>query len=117
MPARTPSLDTLGMLIKEKRGELGVRAAAKEVGISPATLSRVENGHLPDLENFRLICKWIEVDPNQILGFKAVSESDKNHAIASVHFKKKKTTSPETAEALAQMILHAQRAIAAEDGL
>ena len=117
MAKRTPNLDTLGILILEKRGEMGVRAAAKEIGISPATLSRVENGHLPDLENFRLICKWINVDPNQILGFTSVPESADTQAIARVHFKKKKTTSPETAEALAQMIIHAQRALAAEDGL
>ena len=117
MPKRTPSLDTLGALILDKRGEVGVRAAAKEIGISPATLSRVENGHLPDLENFRLICKWIEVDPNQILGFKSVAKAEDAQAIASVHFKKKDTTSPETAEALAQLIIHAQRALAAEDGM
>jgi DNA-binding Xre family transcriptional regulator len=109
-----PSLDTLGQLIVQKRGSVGVRAAAKEIGISSATLSRVENGHLPDLQNFRLICKWLGVDPNQILGF--ASSKDSGDAIrASVHFRKEKTTSPETATALAKMILHVQRALAAQD--
>ena len=115
MAQTKPSLDTLGKLIVEKRGDVGVRAAAKEIGISSATLSRVENGHLPDLQNFRAICSWLEIDPNQILGFKAVEQAESDHLVASVHFKKKTTTAPETAEALAEMILRAQRALLAED--
>lgn len=109
-----PSLETLGQLIVEKRGALGVRAAAKEIGVSPATLSRVENGNLPDLQNFRLICQWLGIEPNQILGFASSSSRD-DEIRASVHFRKEKTTSPETAAALAKMILHVQRALAAQD--
>lgn len=110
-----PSLDTLGQLIVEKRGGQGVRAAAKEIGISAATLSRVENGHLPDLQNFQLICQWLDIDPNKILGFASPGKSRDREIRASVHFRKEKTTSPETAAALAKMILHVQRAIAAQD--
>lgn len=109
-----PSLETLGQLIAEKRGETGVRAAAREIGISPATLSRVENGHLPDLENFRRICKWLGIDPNRILGFSSSQDPARSDIRASVHFRKQKTTSPETAAALANLILHVQRALAAQ---
>ncbi|HZD52428.1 MAG TPA: helix-turn-helix transcriptional regulator [Woeseiaceae bacterium] len=115
MARRKPSLDTLGQLIVEKRGTTGVRAAAREIGISPATLSRVENGYLPDLQNFRLICQWLGIDPNRILGFPSPGESRDERIRASVHFRKEKTTSPETAAALARMILHVQRALAAQD--
>lgn len=110
-----PSLETLGQLIVEKRGSMGVRAAAKEIGISAATLSRVENGHLPDLQNFRLVCQWLGIDPNQILGFVSSRGPGEHQIRASVHFRKEKTTSPETAAALAKMILHVQRALAAQD--
>ena len=110
-----PSLENLGRLIAEKRGQTGIRAAAVEIGISPATLSRVENGHLPDLENFRLICKWLGIDPNRILGFASSSRSGTSEVRASVHFRKRKTTSPQTAAALARLILHAQRALAAQE--
>ena len=58
MPTST-TLESLGSLISEKRGKVGVRATAAEIGISPATLSRIENGHLPDLANFRKICQWL----------------------------------------------------------
>ena len=42
-------LSELKTLVLEKRGASGVRAAAAEVGISPATFSRIENGHMHDL--------------------------------------------------------------------
>ena len=115
MPKRKSSVDTLGELILKKRGETGLRAAAREIGISAATLSRVENGHLPDLENFRLICRWLDVDPGRILGFPSPKDARHEEIRASVHFRKEKTTSPETAAALAKMILHVQRALAAQE--
>ena len=109
-----PSLDTLGQLVADKRGRHGVRATAAKIGISPATLSRVENGHLPDLENFQKICRWLKVDPSAVLGFDADSGS---RPIASVHFRKQQTMELETASALADMILAAQRALIARDEL
>src|SRR6266568_6420988 len=49
MPRLT--LQALGLKLIEKRGDRGVREVAKALGTSPATLSRVERGHLPDLES------------------------------------------------------------------
>ncbi len=109
-----PSLNTLGQLIANKRGRHGIRATAEKVGISPATLSRVENGHLPDLKNFQKICRWLKVDPSTVLGFDAHSSS---RPVAAVHFRKKQTMQLETAHALAEMILAAQRALVARDEL
>ncbi len=109
-----PSLETLGQLVTDRRGSYGVRAIAAEIGISPATLSRVENGHLPDLENFRKICRWLKIDPSIILGFDADTVS---RPIAAVHFRKRQTMELETAAALADMILAAQRALIARDNL
>ena len=109
-----PSLDTLGQLVTEKRGPYGIRATAAKIGISPATLSRVENGRLPDLENFRRICRWLKVDPSVVLGLDA---NIGNRPIAAVHFRKKQTMKLETATALADMILAAQRALIAQDEL
>ena len=100
------SLENFGTLVANKRGSLGVRAAARNIGISPSTLCRVESGQLPDLENFGKICHWLQVEPSSILGFEA---DDTNQSVATVHFRKKSTMELETAEALAQMILAAQR--------
>lgn len=38
--------------------KLGIRAMAKEVGISPATLSRIENGAEPDMKTSRSILRY-----------------------------------------------------------
>ncbi len=98
------TLENLGRLIQEKRGDRGIRAVAKEIGISHATLSRVERGHLPDLENYQKICKWLGVEMAAMTAGKAHGAGD----IPQVHFRKKPTVSPQTAQALAQMILAAQ---------
>ena len=109
-----PSLESLGTLVLDKRGKIGIRATAANVGVSPATLSRVENGHLPDLENFQKICRWLNVDPSILLGFDAEAN---DRPVAAVHFRKKQTMALETASALADMILAAQRAIIAREEL
>ena len=62
------TLESLGRLIAQKRGDRGIRAVAKEIGVSPSTLSRVENGHLPDLENYWKICRWLGLDPASVVG-------------------------------------------------
>jgi transcriptional regulator with XRE-family HTH domain len=52
----------LAGMLKAKRGSTGLRNTAAEIGdISSATLSRIEQGKLPDVETFIKICKWLEV--------------------------------------------------------
>ena len=102
------NIEKFGKMIVQRRGTLGVRAAAKDIGISPATLSRVENGNVPDLATFAAICRWLEEDPSQFLGMQA---SQSNRESVTVHLRKDKTTSVDTAEALGSMILSVQRAL------
>lgn len=104
------TLENLGQQLREKRGERGIREVAKEIGISHSTLSRVERGHLPDLENYQRICNWlgIEIAPLQAM----VNPGDVKQL--SVHFKKEQTLHSETAQALAEMILKAQDLLVAE---
>jgi transcriptional regulator with XRE-family HTH domain len=99
-------LEDLGRLILEKRNKLGlgIRGAAREVGISHATLARVEKGFLPDLENYEKIRQWLgNAEPD------LRAKSRKLNA-PQVHFRREKTATPETAAALARMILAAQAA-------
>jgi len=109
-----PTLKNLGTFVAEKRGKLGIRVTAAKIGLSAATLSRVENGHLPDLENFQKICRWLKVDPSSILGFDTEAT---DRPVAAVHFRKKQTMKLETATALADLILAAQRALIAREEL
>jgi len=70
-------------MIKTKRGKKGLRDTATEIGnVSSATLSRVEQGNLPDVETFIRLCKWLEVSTdifvsNGVTGITEVSEKDK----------------------------------------
>ncbi len=63
-------LDTqrLAGLLKEKRGERSLREVALEIGeVSPATLSRIENGKMLDVETFLQVCDWLGVTPQQFI--------------------------------------------------
>jgi transcriptional regulator with XRE-family HTH domain len=88
-------------MVQEKRGARGVREVAREIGISHATLSRVERGFHPDLENYQKITRWLGIEEEPHL--------KKTDASApQVHFRRDKTVSPQTALSLANMILAAQ---------
>lgn len=102
------NIEIIGRKLEKARGARGVRAVALEIGVSAATLSRVERGYMPDLETFGKICRWLKIDPAEVLGVKDVVS--KRPAVA-VHFRKDQALQPTTAEALAQMILAAQRAM------
>ena len=101
-------IEELGRLMLQKRGSRGIRAAAAEAEISPATMSRVENGNVPDLATFAKICRWLGVDPATFLGVDAPAPTAPRPAV--VHFRKKKTVSVDTAQSLAELILAAQKA-------
>ena len=101
-------LRNLGRQITAKRGKRGVRGVAQEIGISAATLSRVERGYLPDLETFRKICAWMEVDPGSVLGVNPPKRPGPPRF--ALHFRKDRELEPEVAQALAKAILAAQRA-------
>jgi transcriptional regulator with XRE-family HTH domain len=109
------SIEDLGRLLTVKRGSRGVRAAALDADVSSATFSRVENGHMPDLATFAKLCKWLDRDPREFLGIEIDAETAEHPA--AVHFKKKKTVTMETAKALGELILAAQRALRAREDL
>ena len=104
----TLSLQALGRKLTDQRGHRGIREVAQEIGISPATLSRVERGYLPDLETFAKICRWLSIDPGEVLGIKAIPAESSSSL--QVHFRRDFSISTETAQALANLILAADRA-------
>jgi transcriptional regulator with XRE-family HTH domain len=108
------TLQTLGIKLLEKRAERGIREVAAEIGISAATLSRVERGHLPDLTTFNKVCDWLGIDPGEVLKAKA-HRANADLPAAAVHFRKDDAISEKTAQALAQLILTAQRALVASE--
>lgn len=107
MPRLT--LHALGLKLIEKRGDRGVRAVAREIGTSPATLSRVERGHLPDLETFGKICRWLSIDAGEVLGTR--QENARPVVSAHTHFRKDQAVDPTTAAALGDLIIRAHEAL------
>jgi len=97
-------LEELGGLIRQKRGSMGIRAAAAEIGISPTTLSRIENGHIPDVQTLEKACRWVGRDPAQFTGIGGLQ----------IAFKKKGAIQPATAKSLAKLIELASQRFAAE---
>ena len=108
-------LAQIGALVRERRGARGVRHAAKEVGISAATLSRIENGKQPDLGTFEKLCRWLEISPSEFLDADrtgtAASEPT-SPMIATAHLRAKRQITPELAQALGEMIVRAQYMLA-----
>lgn len=67
----------LAKLVRLKRGSTGLRDTAEEIGnISPATLSRVENGNLPDMLTFIALCNWLDIHPGELF----LSDDQSSHS-------------------------------------
>lgn len=60
------TLDNLGKVLKKWRSKRGLREVARDMGVSAATLSRIEMGRRPSLETFSKICKWLCVNSGEI---------------------------------------------------
>ena len=78
---------------------MGVRAAAKEIGISPTTLTRIEKGHVPDVGTLNKLGEWLGEEPSKFTGIGDLQ----------IAFKYKKAVPPKTARALADLITQAAR--------
>lgn len=97
-------IDDLAGLVQKKKGSMGVRAAAAEIGISPTTLSRIERGHLPDMGTLDKICSWLGEDMAKFTGIGGLQ----------IAFKKNQTLSPATSKSLAKLIENASKKFAAK---
>lgn len=112
------SLTSLGTTLKERRKGRGIREVAAEMEISSATLSRIENGKIPDLKTFSKICNWLKMDPSEILGCTGFVETEKSpkHNTVLVHMRADKDLDKETLQAMTEMILRARGMIAERMG-
>ncbi len=97
-------IDELAQLVLRTRGSMGIRAAAKEIGVSPTTLSRIERGHVPDLRTLDKVCEWIGVDPAKFTGIGGLQ----------IAFKKKTAIRQDTSKSLAKLIELASEQFARE---
>ena len=87
-------IEKLAPLLLQRRGNMGIRAAAAEIGISPTTLSRVEKGNIPDVGTLEKICTWLGEESAKFTGIGGLQ----------IAFKNKKSVPPKTAKSLAKLI-------------
>jgi transcriptional regulator with XRE-family HTH domain len=103
----------LGAMLRDRRGGRGIREVAKEIGISAATLTRVEGGRLPDIATFQKICSWLKVNPGEILDIPTPNSPTPTDTLIVAFHPRADQTLPETAAAdLAQLIVVAHRELA-----
>ena len=62
--------ETFSKQIKTKRVielSTGLREVSKKTNISPATLSRIENQYVPDMDTLFKACQWLKVNPSEFI--------------------------------------------------
>lgn len=113
----SPSIDfqKFSAMLKTKRAGRGLRVAAHEIGgVSASTLSRIEQGNIPDLDTFMRICAWLGVSADAFRPQKNSSgKSAASPAAAEVieaHLRADRTLPPDAIDALSQMIRFAYKA-------
>jgi transcriptional regulator with XRE-family HTH domain len=60
-------IEMLADLVRSKRGHYGLRKVSPLIGISPSTVSRIENNVIPDMATFLAICDWLEIEPSEFI--------------------------------------------------
>lgn len=105
-------IQELARSVRAKRGNRGLRSVAKEITetigeVSASTLSRVEQGKVPDLDTFIRLCKWLGLSTNDfaILQVDLNSQVEgKTQDVVAAHLRADRTLAPKTVEALVTMI-------------
>ena len=98
--------EKLASMIKSKREDRGLRAVAQEIGgVSASTLSRIEQGNVPDVETFLKICSWLDTSTDEFI----VEPSTQNKEVSTKeiilsHLRADRTLPAKTINALAEMI-------------
>ena len=103
--AETLRVQDLAKLLRDRRATrgLGLRAAAKEARVSFNTLARVEKGHVPDIETFSRIARWVGRSPADFLQQESVT-SDSTPDVIEVHLRGDPGLSSDSAKVIADMV-------------
>lgn len=97
--------DLLAGMIKEKRGDKGLRETAIEIGnVSPATISRIEKGKIPDVDTFIRICKWLETSTDTFIINSISNKESSNKDRIVAHLRAEKELEKSTISMLLKMI-------------
>lgn len=101
----TLNTELLANMVKNKRGKLGLRAVADQIeGVSFTTLSRIEQGKIPDVDTFIRVCKWLEVPTDTFILNKTKVKTPSSRDQVVAHLRGERELSRDTVNMLIQMI-------------
>lgn len=101
----TLNTDLLANMLKSKRGDRGLRAIAEEIdGVSFTTLSRIEQGKVPDVDTFIRICKWLNESTETFILNKSKKQTPSSKEQIVAHLRADRELNKETANMLIKMI-------------
>jgi len=108
--------DKLAAMVKSKRASRGLRAVAQEIGeVSASTLSRIEQGSVPDVNTFLQLCKWLNVPTDTFTTTDEAVTASESAAAGSdkivAHLRADRVLPKATAQALIEMIQLAYRQV------
>jgi transcriptional regulator with XRE-family HTH domain len=110
---------SLARRIRERRLSAGngIREAAEEADVSPATLSRLERGdYVPGRENLLKIAAWLGVTVDELTetghAAKHEGEPESTPEAVALHLRADKKLTPEDAAVLEQVFRSAYNALA-----
>ncbi|SKB64052.1 helix-turn-helix domain-containing protein [Daejeonella lutea] len=101
----TLNTELLASMLKSKRGKKGLRAVSDEIGdVSAPTLSRIEQGKIPDVDTFIKICKWLDVSTDTFIASDSRANPLSNHQHVVAHLRADRELPPDTLNMLVTMI-------------
>ncbi len=96
----TLNISLLSDMVKTRRGAKGLRDTAKEIGeISASTLSRIEQGKVPDVDTFMKLCDWLQVSADTFF-----NNTSQKAVQVNAHLRAEKELPPNTVNALIKLI-------------
>jgi transcriptional regulator with XRE-family HTH domain len=117
-------LEKLAAHLRTKRGDRGLRAIAEAIeGVSASTLSRIEQGAVPDLPTFIRICAWLGTSPEEFVdagcGLKRKTSTGSDLPVPEAieaQLRRDKVLTNTTVDAISEMVRVAYRAAGADRG-
>ena len=101
----TLNTELLAGMLKSKRGDKGLRSLAEEIGnVSAATLSRIEQGKIPDVDTFIKLCKWLNVPSDSFIINESKKKPISNKEQVVAHLRAERVLTRDTVNMLIKMI-------------
>jgi transcriptional regulator with XRE-family HTH domain len=100
--------------VQRQSKNLSWRQLAKEVGISPSTLTRMAQGKRPDVDSFAGLVRWLGIPADQFLrsvGSSSTKKTPEPLAMISTYLRASKDLDKKSIEALEDIIRAAYRSL------